>query len=123
MTEDVNARREIRAGSQSARPTDSSLSGGNRQRLEVARAPTQNPRVIVAHNVTRGLDLVATADVHRTLVEFAASAVLLISSDLAELLAIASRLFVISREKIRPADPQDRSPEKLGPLMAGLWSD
>ncbi len=103
----------------------SSLSGGNRQRLEVARALTQNPRVIVAHNVTRGLDLVATADVHRTLLEFAADggAVLLVSSDLDELLAIAGRLFVISRGKIHPANPQDRSPEKLGLLMAGRWSD
>jgi ABC-type uncharacterized transport system ATPase subunit len=45
--------------------------------------------------------------------------VLLISSDLDELLAIASRLFVISRGKIREADPRDRSPEKLGLLMAG----
>lgn len=103
----------------------SSLSGGNRQRLEVARALTQNPRVIVAHNVTRGLDLVATAEVHRTLLEFAADggAVLLISSDLDELLAIASRLFVISRGKLRATDPADRSPEKLGLLMAGRWID
>ena len=103
----------------------SSLSGGNRQRLEVARALTQNPRVIVAHNVTRGLDLAATADVHRILLEFAADggAVLLISSDLDELLAIASRLFVISRGRIRATDPHDRSPEKLGLLMAGRWSD
>ena len=103
----------------------SSLSGGNRQRLVVARALTQNPRVIVAHNVTRGLDLAATADVHRILLEFAAAggAVLLISSDLDELLAIASRLFVISGGKIRATDPLDRSPEKLGLLMAGRWSD
>ena len=86
---------------------------------------TQNPRVIVAHNVTRGLDLAATAEVHRTLLEFAADggAVLLISSDLDELLAIASRLFVISRGKIRETDAHDRSPEKLGLLMAGRWSD
>jgi len=103
----------------------SSLSGGNRQRLEVARALTQNPRVIVAHNVTRGLDLAATADVHRILLEFAADggAVLLISSDLDELLAMASRLFVISRGRIRATDPHERSPEKLGLLMAGRWSD
>jgi ABC-type uncharacterized transport system ATPase subunit len=102
-----------------------SLSGGNRQRLEVARALTQNPRVIVAHNVTRGLDLAATAEVHRILLEFAAAggAVLLVSSDLDELLAIATRVFVISRGKIRATDPHDRSPEKLGLLMAGHWSD
>ena len=86
----------------------SSLSGGNRQRLEVARALTQNPRVIVAHNVTRGLDLAATAEVHRTLLDFAAAggAVLLISSDLDELLAIASRLLVMSRGKIRATAPR-----------------
>jgi general nucleoside transport system ATP-binding protein len=103
----------------------SSLSGGNRQRLEVARALTQNPRVIVAHNVTRGLDLSATAEVHRTLLDFAADggAVLLISSDLDELLAIASRLFVISRGKLRATAPNDRSSEKLGLLMAGRWAD
>jgi ABC-type uncharacterized transport system ATPase subunit len=103
----------------------SSLSGGNRQRLEVARALSQNPRVIVAHNVTRGLDLAATADVHRILLEFASNggAVLLISSDLDELLAMTSRLFVISRGKIRATDPHERSSEKLGLLMAGRWSE
>ncbi|HLI79456.1 MAG TPA: ATP-binding cassette domain-containing protein, partial [Candidatus Binataceae bacterium] len=103
----------------------SSLSGGNRQRLEVARALTQHPRVIVAHNVTRGLDLAATAEVHRLLLEFATNggAVLLISSDLDELLAMATRLYVISRGKIRAAEAQDRSPEKLGLLMAGRWSE
>ncbi len=103
----------------------SSLSGGNRQRLEVARALTQNPRVIVAHNVTRGLDLAATADVHRILLGFAADggAVLLISSDLDELLAMATRLFVISRGKIRVTAPEDHSPEKLGLLMAGRWTE
>ena len=102
-----------------------SLSGGNRQRLEVARALTQNPRVIVAHNVTRGLDLAATAEVHRTILKFAAGAgaVLLISSDLDELLAISTRLFVISRGKIRETDPRDRSPERLGLLMAGRWNE
>jgi simple sugar transport system ATP-binding protein len=102
-----------------------SLSGGNRQRLEVARALTQNPRVLVAHNVTRGLDLAATAEVHRTILKFAADggAVLLISSDLDELLAISTRLFVISRGKIRETDARERSPERLGLLMAGRWND
>lgn len=100
-----------------------SLSGGNRQRLSVARALAQNPRVIVAHNVTRGLDLAATAEVHRTLRAFAADggAVLLISNDLDELLGLCGRLFVMSRGRIREVRPDERTPEALGLLMAGRW--
>jgi general nucleoside transport system ATP-binding protein len=97
------------------------LSGGNRQRLEVARAIASSPRVIVAHNICRGLDLAATADVHRTILDFAAGggAVLLISSDLDELLAICGRLLIISGGKIRETSPGERDPERLGLLMAG----
>ena len=99
------------------------LSGGNRQRLVVARAIAGNPRMIVAHNVTRGLDLAATADVHRTIFDFAASggAVLLISSDLDELLATCGRLMVMSRGKVRETRADERDPERLGLLMAGSW--
>ncbi|HEV2171189.1 MAG TPA: heme ABC transporter ATP-binding protein, partial [Candidatus Binatus sp.] len=101
--------------------TTAALSGGNRQRLEVARAIASRPRVLVAHNICRGLDLAATAEVHRTLLDFAAGggAVLLISSDLDELLAICGRLLVISRGKTRETNPAERDPERLGLLMAG----
>ncbi len=97
------------------------LSGGNRQRLEVARAIASRPRAIVAHNICRGLDLAATAEVHRTILDFAVGggAVLLISSDLDELLAICGRLLIISRGKIRETAPGERDPERLGLLMAG----
>jgi simple sugar transport system ATP-binding protein len=99
------------------------LSGGNRQRLEVARAIASRPRLIVAHNICRGLDLAATAEVHRTILDFAfvgaGGAVLLISSDLDELLAICGRLLIISRGKIRETSPSERDPERLGLLMAG----
>jgi ABC-type uncharacterized transport system ATPase subunit len=97
------------------------LSGGNRQRLEVARAIASHPRVLVAHNICRGLDLAATAEVHRRILDFAAegSAVLLVSSDLDELLAICGRLLIISRGKIRETSPGERDAERLGLLMAG----
>jgi general nucleoside transport system ATP-binding protein len=99
------------------------LSGGNRQRLEVARAIASQPRIIVAHNICRGLDLAATAEVHRTILDFASDtgggAVLLISSDLDELLAICGRLLIISRGKIRETSPGERDPERLGLLIAG----
>ena len=103
--------------------TAGALSGGNRQRLQVARAIAESPRVIVAHNVCRGLDLAATAEVHRTILDFAASggAVLLISSDLDELFATCGRLMVISHGKIRETRADERSPERLGLLMAGTW--
>jgi len=99
------------------------LSGGNRQRLEVARAIAAAPRVIVAHNICRGLDLAATADVHRTLLDFAGAggAVLLLSSDLDELMQVCGRLFVISRGRVRETEPYERNPERLGMLMAGQW--
>ncbi len=103
--------------------TAGALSGGNRQRLQVARAIAERPRIIVAHNVCRGLDLAATAEVHRTILDFAASngAVLLISSDLDELLETCGRLMVISHGKIRETRADERSPEQLGLLMAGAW--
>ena len=99
----------------------SALSGGNRQRLEIARAVASAPRVIVAHNVCRGLDLAGTADVHRALLEFAAAggAVLLVSSDLDELLELCARLLVMSRGRLREIAPADRDPARLGMLMAG----
>jgi ABC-type uncharacterized transport system ATPase subunit len=75
--------------------------------------------VIVAHDVTRGLDLVATADVHRTLLEFAGIA----GAARDQLLVLQAGCFVIGRVKIRPVNPSDRPPEKLGELMAERGSD
>jgi simple sugar transport system ATP-binding protein len=97
------------------------LSGGNRQRLCVARALESRPRILVAHNVTRGLDLTATAEVHRMLTAFAAAggAVLLLSSDLDELNALCSRLAVMSRGRLRMVGPDERDPARLGLLMSG----
>ncbi len=101
--------------------TAAALSGGNRQRLEVARAIAERPRVLIAHDVCRGLDPAATAEVHRTLLNFAADGggVLLISSDLDELLKLSDRLSVLSRGRLRETPPHDRSPQRLGLLMAG----
>ena len=98
------------------------LSGGNRQRLAVARALAGNPGVLVAHDVCRGLDVRATAEVHRMLKEFAAAggAVLLISSDLDELLALSTSLAVICRGRLHPVAQHDRGAERIGLLMSGV---
>jgi simple sugar transport system ATP-binding protein len=121
LCRDLLGRFRIRA--EGPRVTASSLSGGNRQRLEVARALAGEPRVLVAHDVCRGLDLGATTEVHRLLSAFAASggAVLLISTDLDELLKLCDRLLVISRGRLRETSPEERSPERLGMLIAGAW--
>jgi general nucleoside transport system ATP-binding protein len=97
------------------------LSGGNRQRLAVARALATNPRVLVAHDICRGLDLRATADVHRMLREYSAGggAVLLISCDLDELLALCGRLAVMCRGRLTEISGADRDPVRIGLLMSG----
>jgi simple sugar transport system ATP-binding protein len=97
------------------------LSGGNRQRLEVARALESHPRVIVAHNITRGLDPASTAEVHKLLRNFTAAgnAVLLISSDLDELLSLCGSLAVIASGRVREVSVEDHTPERLGLLMSG----
>jgi ABC-type uncharacterized transport system ATPase subunit len=97
------------------------LSGGNRQRLAVARALACEPRVLVVHDVCRGLDVRATDEVHRRLREFAAAggAVLLISSDLDELLALSTSLYVIAGGRLIPTSASDRNAERIGLLMSG----
>ena len=99
----------------------SSLSGGNRQRFEVGRALESRPAVLVAHNVCRGLDLMAFAEIHRHLSMFVRSggALLLISSDLDELLSTSDRLAVIHAGRLVFTSPKQRSPAELGLLMAG----
>jgi general nucleoside transport system ATP-binding protein len=97
------------------------LSGGNRQRLVVARALATAPKVLVAHDICRGLDLRAIAEVHRMLREYAAAggAVLLISGDLDELLALCGLLWVMSRGRLTEVAPENRNAGRLGLLMSG----
>src|SRR5262249_44689773 len=75
------------------------LSGGNQQKVVVARALARDPAVLIAANPTRGLDVDASAAVHREILEFAArgGAVVLVSTDLDEIAALAHRAYVLSR--------------------------
>jgi ABC-type uncharacterized transport system ATPase subunit len=100
------------------------LSGGNRQRLTVARALAGDPCVIVAHDICRGLDLRATAELHRRLRNYAAAggAVLLISSDLEEIFALCRRIYVMSGGRLREISSDNRNPQWLGLLMSGAAS-
>ena len=97
------------------------LSGGNRQRLALARELDERPGLIVAEEPTRGLDIRAAAFVRGKLREAAAggAAVLVISYDLDELYAVADRIVVLSSGRI--FEPSRQPPEKaeLGRLMGG----
>jgi simple sugar transport system ATP-binding protein len=107
-----------------ASPTDTvgSLSGGNIQKVLLARVLSRNPRAIVVAQPTRGLDVGAAEFVHRELLDrrAAGAAVLLVSEDLEELLALSDRLLVIYEGSIvGELAVHEATPERLGLLMAG----
>jgi len=98
------------------------LSGGNIQKIVLARTLDGAPQVVLAAQPSRGLDVGATADVHRRLLEARArgAGVILISEDLDELMRLSDRIAVIHRGHLSEADPTetlDRS--TLGLRMAG----
>jgi len=107
-----------------ARPDDtlSTLSGGNIQKVLLARVLSRDPRVIVVSQPTRGLDVGATEYVRTQLLarRTSGAAVLLVSEDLDELLAMSDRLIVMYEGRIvgEMASP-DVNIEQLGMLMAG----
>src|SRR5215210_4995732 len=99
----------------------SSLSGGNQQKVVVAREVARNPRVLVAAQPTRGLDGGAIEFVHRRLVEERdeGRAILLVSLELEEVLSLADRILVIYEGRIVGEYQPDVSEEELGIAMTG----
>ncbi|MEZ4863235.1 MAG: ABC transporter ATP-binding protein [Caldilineaceae bacterium] len=111
-----------------ARPDDRirTLSGGNMQKVILARVLERNPKAIVVAQPTRGLDVGATEYVHNKLLEQRAqgAAILLISEDLDEILALADRIAVIYEGRIMGVLPASAATEEhLGLLMAGIQPD
>jgi simple sugar transport system ATP-binding protein len=103
-----------------------SLSGGNIQKLVLARELSREPRVIIAAQPTRGLDIGATEYVHQQLLRQreGGAATLLISEDLDEILALSDRIAVIYEGEIMGIlDADEATAEKIGLLMAGVHSD
>ena len=98
------------------------LSGGNMQKVILARVFERQPRVVLANQPTRGLDIGATTDVHRRLLAARdrGVAVLLISEDLDELLALCDRVAVMVAGRLSaPMPVQAVTLERLGLMMAG----
>jgi len=107
-----------------ARPTDETrkLSGGNMQKVILARALSRKPKLVIAAQPTRGLDVGATEYVRNRLLEEkkGGAAVLLISEDLEEILSLSDRIAVMYEGRmVGIMDAGDATEEKLGLLMCG----
>lgn len=107
---------------QESRLTAKSLSGGNQQKMIIAREVTNNPEILIAAQPTRGLDVGAIEYVHKALVEQRnqGKAVLLVSFELDEVINVSDRIAVIYEGKIVGIIDADTADEKqIGLMMAG----
>lgn len=98
------------------------LSGGNLQRLLLAREISENPRLMVAVYPVRGLDIAATEAVHNLLLEQRAKgcAILLISDDLEEIFKLSDRVAVLYRGEVKAVlETRDADMETIGLFMVG----
>jgi ABC-type uncharacterized transport system ATPase subunit len=99
----------------------SALSGGNQQKVVVAREVERDPRVLLAAQPTRGLDVGAIEFVHRRLVEERdeGRAILLVSLELEEVLSLSDRILAMFEGEIVGEYTPDVTPEELGVAMTG----
>jgi ABC-type uncharacterized transport system ATPase subunit len=98
------------------------LSGGNQQKIVVGRALTSAPKLVVAYQPTRGIDIGAAALVQSRLIEArnGGAGVLLISFELDEIFACADRVLVIANGKfVGSFDRASIDRGRIGALMAG----
>lgn len=103
--------------------TVATLSGGNQQKVQVARWLVADTSILILDDPTRGVDVGARAEIHEILVELAAAgrALLLVSSDVAELLAICGRILVIRDGRVvHEASASGSTEGGLIELAAGL---
>ncbi len=101
----------------------SSLSGGNKQKLIVGREFSDEIKLLIAAQPTRGIDIGAIEFIHRRILEQRdkGTAVLLVSAELDEILGLSDRIAVLYDGKIMDViDAQDADREKIGLLMAGI---
>ena len=98
------------------------LSGGNQQKLIFGREMSANPKIMIASQPTRGIDVGAQAAIWEQIKEARAAgmAVLLISADLEELIGLSDSLKVMLRGRlVADLDPKSVTPKELGSHMTG----
>ena len=115
-------RTEFDIRSSSVHQSAASLSGGNKQKVVVAREMSFKPRLLMAAQPTRGVDVGSIEFIHRRIVDArdAGAAVLLVSAELDEILSLSDRIAVVHGGKVvaeMPGRGADRT--EIGRLMAG----
>lgn len=118
--EELERRFDIRCGS--IQDPASTLSGGNQQKIVIAREVSRNPKIIVAVQPTRGLDVGAIEYIHKALVEQRnqGKAILLFSLELDEILALSDRIAVMFKGRVVGiVDAKTATKEQLGMMMLG----
>jgi simple sugar transport system ATP-binding protein len=98
------------------------LSGGNQQKLIVAREFDIKPKLILVSQPTRGVDIGATEFIHRELIELrdGGAAVLLVSAELDEVLSLSDRVLVLFEgQVVGEVDPRNVTEEEIGLMMTG----
>ncbi|MBA1434072.1 ABC transporter ATP-binding protein [Bombilactobacillus bombi] len=102
--------------------TVASLSGGNQQKVIIAREIQNNPDLLIAANPTRGVDVGAIEYIHRKIIQERnqGKGILLVSFELDEILKLSDRVMVIhDGQIIGEVDPKTITAQKLGLMMAG----
>ncbi|NJL03376.1 MAG: ABC transporter ATP-binding protein [Chloroflexaceae bacterium] len=113
----------FRVKTPSSQTTIKNLSGGNIQKVIMARELSRTPRLLIAAQPTRGVDIGASEYIHQILRErrAAGAAIILISEDLDEILKLADRVAVMFAGRIMDILPHHTAvPERIGLLMAGV---
>jgi simple sugar transport system ATP-binding protein len=110
---------DVRGGGPTTRA--GALSGGNQQKVVLAREIERDPKVLIAAQPTRGLDVGAIEFVHRRLIEERdeGRGILLVSLELEEVLSLADRILVMYEGEIVAEFPPTASEEELGIAMTG----
>jgi ABC-type sugar transport system ATPase subunit len=103
----------------------SKLSGGNQQKVVLAKALARQPSIVLLDEPTRGIDVGAKAEIYRLIDQLAAdgNAVLLISSELEEILALSDRILVMREGRLVGELPrQDATQERVMGMATGAWT-
>ena len=122
---DLVERFDIRPAGSESRPAGT-LSGGNQQKVIIARELSANPKLLIACQPTRGVDIGSIEFIHKQILKFrdAGNTVILISSELSEIMSLSDRVIVMYKGKISgEVSPKEVSMAAMGLLMAGIGKE